>query len=124
MDNIKFAAETENPVGTSRDVLTTEPVKRKKAAPKEKKATKPSASARKSKAASDEKVTYKKSTAKRSKIAEAIITTDQRRDMIATLAYLRAERQGFTTDPVQDWLTAEAEVDAMLAENHLTIAAH
>jgi hypothetical protein len=36
--------------------------------------------------------------------------------MIATAAYLRAERRGFASgDPVADWLEAEAEVDAEMA---------
>jgi hypothetical protein len=51
--------------------------------------------------------------------------------MIATAAYLRAERRGFASgDPVADWLAAEAEVDAEMArregltahEGHLAIA--
>lgn len=38
-----------------------------------------------------------------------------RQDMISTAAYYRAERRGFNGgDEVQDWLDAEAEVDAML----------
>jgi len=39
----------------------------------------------------------------------------QRREMIATSAYLRAERRGFEDgSDVEDWLAAEAEVDAWL----------
>jgi hypothetical protein len=35
--------------------------------------------------------------------------------MIAQAAYLRAERRGFTAgDEVEDWLAADAEVDALL----------
>ena len=38
-----------------------------------------------------------------------------RQHMISTAAYYRAERRGFNGgDPVQDWLEAEAEVEAML----------
>ncbi len=45
------------------------------------------------------------------------ISEDVRRGMIAEAAYLRAERRGFTGGPDQereDWLAAEAEVDALL----------
>ncbi len=38
-----------------------------------------------------------------------------RRAMIAEAAYLRAERRGFATgNEEEDWLAAEAEVDALL----------
>lgn len=47
---------------------------------------------------------------KSSKVAE-----DARRAMIEEAAYLRAERRGFTAGgEVEDWLLAEAEVDALL----------
>jgi hypothetical protein len=43
------------------------------------------------------------------------VSDDMRRSMIAQAAYLRAERRGFTAgDEVEDWLAAEAEVDALL----------
>jgi hypothetical protein len=45
------------------------------------------------------------------------IAEDVRRAMIAEAAYLRAERRGFTGGHDQereDWLAAEAEVDALL----------
>jgi Protein of unknown function (DUF2934) len=45
------------------------------------------------------------------------ISEDVRRGMIAEAAYLRAERRGFTGGPDkerEDWLMAEAEVDALL----------
>jgi hypothetical protein len=45
------------------------------------------------------------------------ITEDVRRAMIAEAAYLRAERRGFTggrEKEEEDWLMAEAEVDALL----------
>ncbi|MBN1239418.1 MAG: DUF2934 domain-containing protein [Gammaproteobacteria bacterium] len=45
------------------------------------------------------------------------VTEDQRRQMIAEAAYLRAERRGFNGgDPLNDWLEAETEVDARLRE--------
>jgi hypothetical protein len=43
------------------------------------------------------------------------VSADTRRRMIEESAYLRAERRGFTAgDEVEDWLLAEAEVDALL----------
>jgi hypothetical protein len=44
------------------------------------------------------------------------VSEDMRRGMIAQAAYLRAERRGFTGGgrEVEDWLAAEAEVDALL----------
>jgi Protein of unknown function (DUF2934) len=49
------------------------------------------------------------------------ISEDLRRGMIAEAAYLRAERRGFTGGHEQereDWLAAEAEVDALLKAGH------
>jgi hypothetical protein len=44
-------------------------------------------------------------------------TTEQRKRMIAEAAYFRAEKKGFaSSDPVQDWLTAEEEIDKHLEE--------
>jgi len=43
------------------------------------------------------------------------VTPDERQQMIAFAAYLRAERRGFTPgDEMLDWLEAEAEVDTRL----------
>ncbi|HVS76746.1 MAG TPA: DUF2934 domain-containing protein [Steroidobacteraceae bacterium] len=43
------------------------------------------------------------------------VSDDARRAMIAQSAYLRAERRGFASGgEVEDWLAAEAEVDALL----------
>src|SRR5947209_7704744 len=45
------------------------------------------------------------------------ISEDVRRGMIAEAAYLRAERRGFTGGPEkerEDWLAAEAAVEALL----------
>jgi hypothetical protein len=45
----------------------------------------------------------------------ASISEDLRRGMIAEGAYLRAERRGFASGhEAEDWLAAEAEVDALL----------
>jgi hypothetical protein len=43
------------------------------------------------------------------------VSEEARRAMIAEAAYLRAERRGFATgNEEEDWLAAEAEVDALL----------
>jgi hypothetical protein len=47
------------------------------------------------------------------------ISEDLRRGMIAEGAYLRAERRGFAPGhEAEDWLAAEAEVDALLKARH------
>jgi hypothetical protein len=53
------------------------------------------------------------------------ISADVRRGMIAQAAYLRAERRGFSGGHErerEDWLAAEAEVDALLKAGHGTSA--
>lgn len=43
------------------------------------------------------------------------VTEEVRRTMIAEAAYFHAERRGFEPgDATQDWLNAEAEIDALL----------
>ena len=49
------------------------------------------------------------------------ISEDVRRGMIAEAAYLRAERRGFSGGPEkerEDWLAAEAAVEALLKGGH------
>jgi len=47
--------------------------------------------------------------------APVVISEDVRRGMIAEAAYLRAERRGFAPGGErEDWIAAEAEVDALL----------
>jgi hypothetical protein len=47
------------------------------------------------------------------------VSEDVRRGMIAEAAYLRAERRGFAPGgEAEDWLAAEAEVDALLKARH------
>ena len=47
------------------------------------------------------------------------VSEEARRAMVAQAAYLRAERRGFTAGgEVEDWLAAEAEVDALLRAGH------
>lgn len=63
------------------------------------------------------KAAVKKPAAKRAKadVAKGAVTPEQRYRMIAEAAYYRAERQGFMGDPVQDWIEAEAEINAHLS---------
>jgi hypothetical protein len=47
------------------------------------------------------------------------LTAEARRAMIAQSAYLRAERRGLAPGhETEDWLAAEAEVDALLKLSH------
>jgi hypothetical protein len=56
---------------------------------------------------------------KKAASAPAPVSEDVRRGMIAQAAYLRAERRGFAPGgEEQDWLAAEAEVDALLGARH------
>jgi hypothetical protein len=51
--------------------------------------------------------------------ARVAISEDVRRGMIAEGAYLRAERRGFAPGhEEEDWIAAEAEVDALLKARH------
>ena len=53
--------------------------------------------------------------------ARVDVSHDARYQMIAEAAYLRAERRGFMPgNEVEDWLAAEAEVDRLLAAEHVT----
>ena len=50
------------------------------------------------------------------------MTADQRWSMIQTAAYFRAEKRNFQGgNPVQDWVDAEREVDALLTNNKRNI---
>lgn len=45
--------------------------------------------------------------------AQGAANREERHDMISTAAYFRAEKRGFEGgDEMQDWLEAEAEIDA------------
>lgn len=51
---------------------------------------------------------------------QAIISDDERMQLIAEAAYLKAETRGFITGGEQnDWLEAEKEIDAMLLAGHI-----
>lgn len=45
------------------------------------------------------------------------VTSQQRHELIAEAAYLRAEQRGFQSDPTEDWLLAEQEIDEQLSEH-------
>ena len=65
------------------------------------------------------------STVSSAAVATIEISEDVRRGMIAQAAYLRAERRGFSGGHErerEDWLAAEAEVDALLKAGHGTSA--
>lgn len=47
-----------------------------------------------------------------------LMSSESRRQMIREAAYWRAERRGFSPGfELEDWLAAEAEVDALLAQS-------
>jgi hypothetical protein len=72
------------------------------------------------KAATSKPAAAKKTSAKRASTTKAqvvAVSAAERHGLIAETAYLKAERRGFRGgDPVQDWLEAEKEVDASLAD--------
>lgn len=46
-----------------------------------------------------------------------VITPEERRRLISMAAYYRAQRAGFgKTNPIEDWLLAEREIDAMIGD--------
>src|SRR5262245_11428947 len=52
----------------------------------------------------------------RAELHTAMPDETARREMIAIAAYFRAERRGFAAgDPLDDWVSAEAEIAQMLA---------
>jgi Protein of unknown function (DUF2934) len=52
-------------------------------------------------------------------VTPVTVSEDVRRGMIAEGAYLRSERRGFAPGhEAEDWLAAEAEVDALLKARH------
>lgn len=76
-----------------------------------------------SKKASASKQTAAKKAAAKATVAtpeeEQGATAEERHRMIAETAYLIAEQRGFQGDlSLQDWLQAEAEVDARFAARH------
>jgi len=70
------------------------------------------------------KATVRKATARNTgapKAAPRQITAAQRHQLIAEAAYLRAESQGFFGDQREDWVLAEAEVDARLHKANVRV---
>ena len=70
------------------------------------------------------KATVRKATARNTvapKAAPKQITAAQRHQLVAEAAYLRAESQGFFGDQREDWLLAEAEVDARLHKANVRV---
>jgi hypothetical protein len=114
----KTTAKKKSPAQqTSKDAVTKDVAARKASVPK--KAA--------PKAAGQEKAAAKKPGAKKpgakkpaaKKVAPKAtqrILASERHQMIAEAAYLRAEARGFASDQHEDWLMAEAEVDARLAK--------
>lgn len=73
----------------------------------------------KAKAAKTTKAPAKRTTKsnKTRKTTSPEVTPEQRHQLIAEAAYLRAEARGFGgEDPISDWLAAEQEIDGRLAE--------
>ena len=86
----------------------------KKTTAAKKKAAKKTTTA-KQKTAKKTTAAKKKASNSRKKAANKPISADQRNRMIAEAAYYNAERRGFIGgNDVQDWLDAEAQVDARL----------
>lgn len=82
---------------------------------KRKTSTTPTTPGKAAKAAKAAPKSAAKTNSKNRKPAIQEITPEQRHQLIAEAAYLRAEARGFSTeDPVHDWLAAEQEVDARL----------
>ena len=71
--------------------------------------------------ASPKKTTSTKSSARKTSTKNAaVISVEQRNAMIEKMAYLMAEKRGFTGgDPTQDWLAAESEIDASITKGLL-----
>jgi Protein of unknown function (DUF2934) len=57
----------------------------------------------------------KPASSRRSEVISPVIDPEHRRDLIAKVAYFRAERRNFATGfEEEDWMAAEAEVDTTL----------
>jgi hypothetical protein len=82
-----------------------------------KKKTAAKAKAAKKKVTTKKKVT-KKSVAKKTTSENGIISPRERYEMIATMAYYRAEKRNFEPGyDVQDWLDCESTIDQMLKKS-------
>ena len=99
-------------------------VAKKKVAKKTAAAKSPAKKAPAKKAATKKTTATKKTVAKKPAAKRAParqVTLEERHRLIAEAAFLRSEAQGFRGDPCQDWLSAEADVDARLAREGITV---
>lgn len=62
------------------------------------------------KAAAATKKTAKTAGGRRTSRSGPGVSIEQRQQMVAEAAYLRAERHGFEGDPTEHWLAAESEI--------------
>lgn len=68
------------------------------------------------KKATKKKVVKKKSAATSKKASKAVVSPRERYEMIATMAYYRAEKRGFSPgSELDDWIECEQIVDSMLS---------
>jgi hypothetical protein len=106
----KVVAETKTSAKATPAATVKKPVA-KVAVPKEKKLT--TAKPITAEAKPEKKQTVKKESAP--KTSPVAVSPDHRRHMIATAAYFIAHRRGFSGGyEVQDWITAEIEIDNQL----------
>lgn len=102
-------------------VIVKKPVAKKAAAtPAKPKTAKAAAPAVARQPAAEKRSTIKKPGTKAAKgNGQTTLTPEQRFQMICDAAYYRAERRGFVGgNPHEDWLAAEAEIDAMIKGIH------
>ncbi|MCG8487697.1 MAG: DUF2934 domain-containing protein [Chromatiales bacterium] len=85
---------------------------------KKKTVTKKAAKPKVAKKKTAKKKVAKKRVAKKSASSKGIISPRERYEMIATMAYYRAESRNFEPGyDVQDWLDCEAIIDDMLSKS-------
>jgi len=113
------AAQSSAKTSASEKSSAKKPAEAKAAAPKKAVAAvakKPAAPKKAVAAVAKKPAAPKKPVAKRTTAAKSTVTPEQRYCMVAEAAYYHAERQGFMGDPVQNWITAEAEIAALLSK--------
>jgi hypothetical protein len=115
---VKPTAEVAKPVAkTAAKPKAAKPVAEKAPAPKAA-AAKPAAKKVET-AAKATKPAVKKAVAARKGGNGNSVGSEQRAHYIEVAAFYIAERRGFSSDPVADWLAAEVEIDRLLAEGKL-----
>ena len=103
---------------TSKTTTTKKPAAKAAPAKPAAKAAAPVAKAPEKKAAVAKKPAAEKQPAAAKKPAagkKLSVTPEVHYCMVAEAAYFRAERNGFMSDPVRDWIEAEMEIAAMLS---------